>query len=444
MHLIYRAAAIAALALPLAVAPMAAQNYRFDLGVHGGFGWWSSMLDDEHLGQNTEDIKFESGWLTGAQATLWLGRNLGIRANFGYTERPLVLGSFDELDDDKSTDIIEDINLWSGSGDVLIRFLGPNPRDFVGFEALPYLALGVGAKWINPAIDVTVNRTDGGTKEGARFRDPQSGRNFLIAEETQLMGLAALGTDLRVSPRFAIRLEVGDRFFDAPLYLLNATGTTMVEEGEEDIGNVTHEVYGQLGLHMLFGLERPAPVAIAPAPPPPPPAPVEETITVCVIDPTVPGGIRTMTATFIPSTGDTLVVVNGERVALRSTVGNVVVASSADWYVSGQPLRLHIEDEHVEFVTFGTARLVEAEDLAFLGTVNGLPVYADEDEVQDIMEELEEGRRAQGGDLEKILEEREDLREDIEDIDMLYIPLQPTGCVFQPLQRVEEVRKVRG
>ncbi|MBI4408597.1 MAG: hypothetical protein HY561_02735 [Gemmatimonadetes bacterium] len=438
-----RGRALVALAAALTFAvPGQAQEYRFDLGVHGGFGWWSWMLDDEHLGSNTEDIKFESGWLTGAQATLWLTRNIGVRANFGYTERPLVLGSFDELDDTDVNNIIEDVNLWSGSGDVLLRFMGPNPREFLGVEALPYLALGAGAKWINPPADAAVTTADGDTKEGARFRDPQSGRNFLLAEEAKFMGLAALGVDVRLAPMFAIRLEVGDRIFDAPLYLLNATGTAFAEGGEEDIGNVTHEVYGQLGLHVLLGLARPQPVAVLE---PAPPAPLEETITVCVIDPTAPGGLRTLSATFVPSTGDTLVVVNGERVTLRSTLGHVMVAQDADFFVRGEPLRLRVGDEQVEFVTFGNARLIEASDLAFLGTVNGLAVYADEEEVQDIMEELEELREARGSDdLDEILEEHEDLREDFEDIGVLYLPLQPTGCVFQPLERVEEVRKVRG
>ncbi len=89
--------------------------------------------------------------------------------------------------------------------------------------------------------------------------------------------------------------------------------------------------------------------------------------------------------------------------------------------------------------------MIGAEDVAYLGTVNGLPVYADEDEVQDIYEEIEELREAQrDDDLEDILERRDYLREDFDDLEVLYVPLQPVGCVFQPVRRVEEVRKIRG
>ena len=101
-----------------------------------------------------------------------------------------------------------------------------------------------------------------------------------------------------------------------------------------------------------------------------------------------------------------------------------------------------IGNRNVEFATYGTARTIEATDLSFLGTVNGVPVYADRDEVQDVIEELNELNRAQAGtDLGKILEEHKDLREDLDDVKVLYVPLYSTGCVFQGVQRQEEVRK---
>ena len=133
---------------------------------------------------------------------------------------------------------------------------------------------------------------------------------------------------------------------------------------------------------------------------------------------------------------------NGSDRPFRESIGNVMVASNADWYVRGQPLTMTVGTQKVEFATYGTARTVEASDLAFLGTVNGVPVYADKDEVNDVIEELNELNKAQRGtDLGKLLEEHKDLREDLEDVKVVYVPLYASGCVFQGVQRQEEVRK---
>ena len=139
---------------------------------------------------------------------------------------------------------------------------------------------------------------------------------------------------------------------------------------------------------------------------------------------------------------DTMITVNGQEVLLRNAVGNVMVAQNADWYVRGQPLSMMVGKEKVEFVTTGTARMVESSDLAFLGTINGMAIYADKDDVTDIREEIDELNRAnRGSDLAKILEEHKDLREDLAKVKTFYVPLQPTGCVFQAVLQQEQVRK---
>ena len=147
------------------------------------------------------------------------------------------------------------------------------------------------------------------------------------------------------------------------------------------------------------------------------------------------------TATLIEGR-DTVITVNGSDRPFRESIGNVMVASNADWYVRGQPLTMNIGNQKVEFATYGSARTIEASELAFLGTVSGVPVYADRDEVADVIEELNELNRAQSGrDLGKILEEHKDLRQDLDDVKVVYVPLYATGCVFQGVQRQEEVRK---
>jgi len=162
-----------------------------------------------------------------------------------------------------------------------------------------------------------------------------------------------------------------------------------------------------------------------------------------VIDPTMGTGVRTIDAIYLPAEGDTMVVVNGQRVSLETAVGDVMVARDADWFVRGQPLSMSVAGHNIEFVTFGGTRLIDPEDLALVGTMNGLPIYANAADVRDVRNKLAERSRA-GNDLDEVLDEDKDLREAFEDIDVLYVPTAATGCVFQPLERVEEVRKVRG
>ena len=62
--------------------------------------------------------------------------------------------------------------------------------------------------------------------------------------------------------------------------------------------------------------------------------------------------------------------------------------------------------------------------------------------MQDIRADMRELREAQmSDDLDDILDEREDIRGQIEEIQYLYVPLRPVGCVFQTVQQVEQVRK---
>jgi hypothetical protein len=451
MRSLMRAALMAALIAPLAVAPLDAQTYRFDLGVHGGAAWWSNMVNTNDFVDATENARFRAGWLSGAQATFWATPRVGVRANFGYTDRPLERTGGSPLPG--APDVIHgNINLWSGSGDLLFRFGQPIGPEFMGTEMLPYLALGLGAKWINPAGDHWFIGTPTEGTSGVPWTTA-GGNTFFLEETSTLMGLVALGTDVRMAPNFALRLELGDRMFRAPIREVIGTppgGTLFTETGQGHVGRLTHEVYGQIGLHMLMGLAAPPPpVVVAPPPPPPPaappapPPPAEEAIRVCVIDPTAPGGVRMVDAVFVPARGDTLVTVDGQRVPLRTTVGTVPVAGTAEWFVQGQPLVLNVRGTRNEFVTFGTSRVIEPADLAFVGTVRGVPVYAAATQVQAVRQQLADAAVA-GRDLEVVLGERAELRTAFRGVDVLYVPLQPVGCVFQPLQRVEEVRKVRG
>jgi hypothetical protein len=440
MKLASKVALLGALMLPMAAAPAMAQSWKWDLSLGGGYSWYRAFLDSDNAPTLAEDdeVKFGSAPFLGAQLTFWPSQRIGIRVNGTYADTEVKSDNFTH---------IENVNLWSGTGDLLFRFKRP-AEEFVGMEVLPYLALGAGLKWMNPAGDA---ETCADTEENETFNcatfdtnGATLGGRYALAEANNFMGLVGLGADWRLSRSFALRTEIGDRIWDARVHPLeDATNNTLL--GDTDISDDIHELYGQIGLTFLFGVARPPVVAVAPPPAAPAPTPVpevrRESISVCVIDPTAPGGIRMQTATLIEGR-DTVITVGGTDRPFRESVGNVMVASNADWYVRGQPLTMTVGTQKVEFATYGTARTIEATDLAFLGTVNGVPVYADKDEVQDVIEELNELNRAQAGtDLGKILEEHKDLQEDLSDVSVVYVPLYSTGCVFQGVQRQEEVRK---
>jgi hypothetical protein len=429
-----------------------AQSWKWDLGVNLGWSMYTSSLDEDDTGLPDEapsaEVSWDDGLIYGAQLTYWIKPKLGLRLNGRYADRPLV-GS--EIED---SEFITSTNMWGATADLLFRFKAP-ADEYTGMEFLPYLALGVGAKWHNGSYD-DFTCTDPepqsyncspfvtGGPPGAAIR-----RGFAFGEENAVAGLIGLGADWRLARTIALRTEINDQIFKPQFHrapVIPATGATLWAVGEENVAQLTHELGFQVGLHFLFGLAEVPVVAVVPPPappPPPPPAPTvrRESISVCVIDPTAPGGIRMQTATLIEGR-DTVIVVGGADRPFRESVGTVMVATNADWYVQGQPLTMKVGTRNVEFTTYGSPRMVEAADLAFVGTVNGYPVYADRDDVADVIDEINELNRARAGtDLGKILEENRELNDELDDLKVLYVPMNATGCVFQAVQRQEEVRK---
>lgn len=439
MKVLVRVAAAAALLVPLVASPASAQRYKVDFGLNGGYSWYSAMLGSDETGAEDEDARFDANWLAGSQLTFWFTPRIGLRANMTYTDTDLKVEDFTAHDH---------MNLWSGTGDLMFRFREPN-EEWLGSEMLPYIALGLGGKWINPAADWAT--CSGGEEDEESSCHPFTAGNqaFAIEEATSLAGLVGLGTDWRVAPNFAVRLEVNDRIYKPEVYEISGTGSAFTRSGE-NVSKVVHEIGGQIGLHILAGLQQPEVVAVAPAPPPPPPPPAEEpppppreeSIMVCVVDPTDPAGLRMQEAVYLVDAGDTVVVVNGQRQPLNSAVGTVVVAGNQPWFVSGAPLVVDVGATNYEYLTYQGAVRIEPSRLTYLGTVNGLPVYADRDQVADVADQLADVREAQAtGELDDILDEEEDLREAVDALQVVYVPLQPTGCVFQPLQRQQQVRK---
>lgn len=451
MRAIGRSVLVAALFISLVPVTASAQRYLVDFGVNGGGSWYSQMLDESEAG--FEGARFRAGWLVGSQLTVWPWSRVGIRANGTYTDRPIradedVLG----LDDGRT--LYGNVNLWSGSGDLMWRFVrGPN-ETWQGFEALPYLALGAGAKWVNPAGDdqMCVDPVENKTWECAAIH-PTPNVSLAVGERSVFMGLIGLGADFRLSPRTALRLEVNDRIWKPPVYRIdNIVGNQLVlANSDSRATNYIHEIGGQLGLHVLFGLRPPPVVAVAPPPappppPPPPPAPEpprEDAIMVCVVDPNIGTGARMQSAVFRHEQRDTLVTIDGQRRPLTEVVPTGVrYARGADWLVRGEPLTLTVGRETVRWLPYQTAHMIQPDRVVYLGNVNGFPVYADRDEVADVIGAINTARAGRTDvELGTLLADNAQARNVLMDVAFLYTPLDPVGCVFQPLQRVVDVIK---
>jgi hypothetical protein len=411
------------------------------------------MLGDDETGVDGQDVRFDAGWLTGSQLTLWLSQRVGIRANMTYSDRPLVM---------EDASITEHVNLWTGTGDLLFRFRAPN-ETWEGREFLPYIALGVGGKWHNPAGDDFTCQDQEENKlwtcqpYTVPTTDPD-GPMFALGEQKVLAGLVGVGGDLRFSPRFSLRLELSDRIYKPQTYAARFEGGSIypLTNGDENVSKVVHEIGAQAGLQLLLGLREADVVAVAPAPPPPPPAtptppppatptppppPRVEAFTVCVVDPTAPSGIRMQFATFLVASGDTVVVTGGQRVPLRSAVGDVMTAQQADWYVRGTPFRLTSGNYSAEFVTYGAQAVRQPSDLVYLGTVNGYPVYASSSDPA-LTPQIRQGfANVTDRDLAVVFRTNTNLRTGFDEIRTVYVPARAVGCTFQPLQRQEPVRK---
>ena len=463
----------ATVALPmlllLTALPLQAQHYRWDLSVNGGWSITSGALSGDKLQTFADDafegesLGFDNNWIYGAQLGYWFSRSVGLRANLSYMDTGFHQGD--------GTNLFDKVNLWGGTGDVLIRFAKPR-ENWSGAEWLPFVALGIGANWVNPSGDnwLVVNELDVDEEDGfiERELEGNSGvpivcrlglcagpstpgffgvggipdindRTFFLREGSSLTGLLGLGTDLRLSPSFALRLETGFRFWEAPIdeVVQQENLENVLFPLSEGVGGTVSQFYATLGLNLLMDLRpKPIPVAIAPAPPPPPaPRPPEtEDITVCLVDAT--SGVARVDAKRYIASGDTTILRNGVETRLSDATALVQVAGTADWYVRGAPLEIGKAPKRVAYVTTGAARVIEPSDLRQVGTVNGLQVFVDPDDIEDPINAINPTV-----DLNRLLEESADAFRVMDTIKVVYVPLQANGCVFQAMQKQEEIRK---
>jgi hypothetical protein len=79
---------------------------------------------------------------------------------------------------------------------------------------------------------------------------------------------------------------------------------------------------------------------------------------------------------------------------------------------------------------------MEPTQLAYIGTVNGLPVFVDRSTARPGILNL-----GPNTDLNRLLAESQDARTGMENVTTLYVPSTATGCSFIQLTKVQEVRK---
>ncbi|HEX6559796.1 MAG TPA: outer membrane beta-barrel protein, partial [Longimicrobiales bacterium] len=393
MRALHKGLLLVPLFAAVVAAPAAAQSWKWDWGVNVGWSHFTNSLGPDQTGladgATGSTVHFDNGILFGTQLGYWFSPKIGLRLNGRYADRDLEAKDF-------PNDLSTSVNLWGATADLMYRFKAPQP-EFTSMEMLPYLALGIGAKWHNPAgDDFTCNDASDGKSFSCVPFTTSFNNGWALGEQNALAFLVGLGADWRLARKIALRTELSDQIFKPQIEKATVptptTSTTWTLPTGENEAKLTHELGIQVGLQFLFGLAAPPVVAVAPPPPPPPappPAPEvrRESINVCVVDPTAPGGIRMQEATLVEGK-DTVISVGGTDRPFRESVGNVMVATNADWYVQGQPLTMTIGTSKAEFATYGTPRVVEANDLAYLGTVNGYPVYADKDDVADVVDEL--------------------------------------------------------
>lgn len=442
---------IATLVLAFWTGPALAQSYWVDFGIYGGGSLHTSVLGADE-GFNGGDAKFNTGWLLGSQLVIWPSSRIGLRANGNFSERAF----------EADAEIAPTINLWSGSGDLMYRLKAPN-ESWQGSETLPFIAVGLGRKWVNPAGDA-YTCYDRGNSEAWNcepFVKGSSATNtFALGEwKESLMFLLGLGVDLRFSPRWLARIELNDRIYKPQIQTVSRfLGGSLydVPDGTVNESRRAHEFSVSAGLSVALGMRGETMMAAPPPPPPPParqappappappapaPPPRVDDISVCVADLAAPGGMRSVNAQFRHATSDTVVTQGGTARALRSTLGNVPTAANADWYVRGTPFVMTMGQYREEFVTYGQPSTPACNSLIYVGNVNGYPVYVNPNDIAAYRDALQTAVGGANGDLAAALARNNQLRTQFDAVRTIYIPLDAVGPRMQPLQRQEQVRK---
>jgi hypothetical protein len=369
----------------------------FDIGVYAGGAWTSSWFEI-----NDEGYQVGLSPIFGAAATFWASPSFGVRLHGAYFPSSLPEGDTDINGNENMP-----MNNYLYDLDLVFRpfFFNTGGSPLMSSA---YFFVGGGG--------LTTNIAGAGTARFGFYCLPQyRAAGICLSDDPEYasvgQGTAGVGVDLfPLGTGLGIFAELGVHGYDSPAHDVNENEG---QGGDDKYGFTTRLV---AGLKFMFGDILPPPPAVVPVAPQPlppvvtPPTPVTQDIQVCVVQ---GNQLTTVSATYNPTTGDTTVA-GGQRfsTAYPATTG---YAAGATWYINNDSIMFNGR----RYDRFGLSRVVSPTDLTSVGTFQGVTVFADAGAAA--------GAAGGQGPTPEVI----------------YIPVRP-GCEFQPYQRAEVVRRVRG
>jgi len=436
----------------MAAAPAAAQTGWGALGIHGSW-----MDPANHARGPQENLQFDRTAGVGGSLETWLGQNrqwgLGLSGTYARSDWRTAFGP----------GFPQDVNTFNYDASLQFRLAQPT----LATRFLPFISLGVGGVTTNPQnIDFPAEACSGTVAGHAPPGEPAPPINLgscgyapadvilTTDRKTQLAAVGGIGFDWFATPNVALRLEAKDYWTDRSPYR-RLSDNTFHRGGHNFLFNAGLQFYMGRMLVQEPGFVREDPIIAppppAPAPTPAPPAPAEEVVMMCVIEP-ANYQIRMIEAIHVPTENRTYIMRNGQRVAFETayTVTAPNYVGGAGWYLQDRPLSLTLEPAapgvlepaRIDLVRFGSPAQFDPENLVFMGTIEGTPIYAMRGEIGAFRNRLE-GHHQMSTDLGMILRSDETLAREFAGIRNYYVAVDP-ACVFQPVSVTHFVRRTRG
>jgi len=382
---------------------------RFDLGIYAGgtlsSRWFEShtvTLDGTPTGQRNDDGEnYSPGFAPafGAFATYWLSPSVGLRAHGSYTPMRLPFTGGGVFGDGATERAGYTLNTYFYDLDLVARPFAMRTGSGAMLRSM-YLWLGGGGYTVDQAgTDVQACQPFLATLGACLSQDPK--------QATVGQGTAGVGMDLLGIGPLALFTELGVHVYDSPVHVgdewfgpvtgLVGTSVRVADDATAVTGRLV------LGVKMVFGDIIPLPRPMAPPlPPPPPPAPV--------MPPPPPSEPP---APVAPAMVSLCVVQNGQLATIQVAQGEMPpagegYAESAPWFINNEPLPFMGR----RYVKYGLPRVLGTTDVHGVGTINGVPMFAEHAANADHPE-------------------------------VIYVPVRP-GCEFQPYQYEVKAGGVRG
>lgn len=388
---------------------------RFDLGVYAGGTLTSDWFQSGTvtlLGNGDPLVNDKEGFAPGyapafgALAHFWVTPAFGFRLHGAYV--PMRLPSRDPVFENAGESSRYVLNTYLYDLNLALRPFATR-MDAGRLLSSVYLFAGGGG------LTVDVTGEDRAQCEGT-LAYYGACLSFQPEQSTVGQGTAGAGIDLfPVGGGLALFGEAAVHVYDSPVHVDDSwLGPIRAPVGSSVfVADDATAVTGRLvvGLKAMFGDLLPPPVVAPPPPPavqppvvqpPPPPPPVTtRDLRICVVE---SGALREVTATYNTATGDTTVNGRPFASAYPATSG---YAAGTTWFINNEPVTVMGR----RYVKYGLPRVLGVGEVARMGDVMGVPVFAE--------------AGATGA------------------TEVIYLPVRP-GCEFQPYQLDVKVGGVRG